>query len=82
MYFGPFLILIPEQYFYSNLRTVFLAQCLWVLNSNVETMMVAHCFWAFNFICDYLLTCLYSCLCMIPAYFDHLVASSVLLPCT
>ena len=80
--FWVFLILIPEQYFYSNLRIVFLAQRLWAFNFNVETMMVARCFWAFNYIHDYILICLCSCLYMIPACFIHLVASSALAPCT
>ena len=80
--FWAFLILIPEQCFYLNLRIMFLAQCLWAFNFNVETMMVAHCFWAFNYIRDYILTCLYSCLCMIFAYLVHLVTSFALVPCT
>ena len=80
--FWAFLFLIPEQYFYSNLRTMFLAQCLWAFNFNVETMTAARCFWAFNYIRDYILTCFYSCRCMIPACFVHLVASSALVPCT
>ena len=58
MYFGPFLILIPEQYFYSNLRTMFLAQRLWAFNFDVEIMMAARCFWAFNYICNYILVCI------------------------
>ena len=57
--FWAFLFLIPKQYFYSNLRTMFLAQCLWAFNFNVETMMVARCFWAFNYIRDYILTFLF-----------------------
>ena len=77
-----FLILFSEQYFHSNLGTMFLAQCLWAFNFNVETMMAARCFWAFNYIHDYILTCLYSCLCMISACFVPLVTSSTLVPCT
>ena len=61
---------------------MFLAQRLWAFNFNVETMMAARCFWAFNYIRDYILTCLYSYLCMILAYFVHIVASSALVPYT
>ena len=55
-----FLILLSEQCFYSNLRTMFLAQCLWAFNYNVETMLVARCFWAFNYNSNFILTCLFS----------------------
>ena len=55
-----FLILFSEQYFHSNLGTMFLAQCLWAFNYNVETMLVARCFWAFNYNSNFILTCLFS----------------------
>ena len=76
--FWAILILISGQSFQSILRTMFLAQCLWAYNFNVNTMVAAYYFWAFNYICDCMLTCLYSCVCMMPHFFYYFFSISPL----
>ena len=69
--FLGFLILLSEQYLYSNLRTMSLTQCFWAFNSNVGTMLVADVFG---------LSILLTILCL-PVYFPALSCMNVISVC-
>ena len=71
MCFLGFLILLSEQYLYSNLRTMSLTQCFWAFNSNVGTMLVADVFG---------LSILLTILCL-PVYFPALSCMNVISVC-
>ena len=71
MCFLGFLILLSEQYLYSNLRTMSLTQCFWAFNSNVGTMLVADVFG---------LSILLTILCL-PVYFPALSCMYVISVC-